>query len=379
MNHRRRFHFLAGALAALAVVVGAAAAPAAVATPAAVNAATVDPAAAATAYLQARDQAITVVDRAAVLAPWLGDGVLARSEAAIARGTARHAARLGHDIDSVSTDVAILDVQNDDDAVLVKAHVITSVSWHAASSGSSVEAAGVDHALTLAQRDGAWVVTADAYADPMTPAYLEDAGASSAVVRAAAQALERASVVRPAVPDRAYKWVSSAVRRYNDIIAYDRAAARAYADKYALSYNRTYVDFEADCCNFASQCGRAGDMPQAKADWDSGWWYDKNGTSGPGDDSYSFSWISVPRQMNFWDGRRTDVVSGISSLGRGDFVYYDWTGNGSWDHVAVVVGTNSAGQKIVDAHTSDYYHVFWKLGSSSTKFRFARVRAQWVI
>ena len=56
---------------------------------------------------------------------------------------------------------------------------------------------------------------------------------------------------------------------------------------------------------------------------------------------------------------------------------HDWTSNGSWDHVAVCVGTNSLGQKIIDAHTTDHYHVYWKLGTSSTKYRFARVDTKW--
>ena len=41
--------------------------------------------------------------------------------------------------------------------------------------------------------------------------------------------------------------------------------------------------------------------------------------------------------------------------------------------------TNSAGQRIVDAHTTDHYHVYWKLGSSKAQYRFARVQPQWVI
>ena len=45
-----------------------------------------------------------------------------------------------------------------------------------------------------------------------------------------------------------------------------------------------------------------------------------------------------------------------------------------WDHVAVFAGTNSAGQKVVDAHTTDYYHVFWRLGSPA-RTRFARTGA----
>ena len=30
-------------------------------------------------------------------------------------------------------------------------------------------------------------------------------------------------------------------------------------------------------------------MPLAGTDYSSGWWYDKNGTSSPGDDSFSLS------------------------------------------------------------------------------------------
>ena len=47
--------------------------------------------------------------------------------------------------------------------------------------------------------------------------------------------------------------------------------------------------------------------------------------------------------------------------------------------MAVVAGTNSAGQKVIDAHTTDHYRVYWKLGTSSTKYRYAKVRAQWVV
>ena len=58
---------------------------------------------------------------------------------------------------------------------------------------------------------------------------------------------------------------------------------------------------------------------------------------------------------------------------------HDWTGDGTWDHVAELVGTNSAGQKVVDAHTTDHYHVYWKLGSSSCRYRYAHTRATVVI
>ena len=69
-------------------------------------------------------------------------------------------------------------------------------------------------------------------------------------------------------------------------------------------------------------------------------------------------------------------MSSIGDCARGDFVYYDWTGDGTWDHVAELAGTNSSGQKVVDAHTTDHYHVYWKLGTSATHYRFAHTREQ---
>ena len=71
-------------------------------------------------------------------------------------------------------------------------------------------------------------------------------------------------------------------------------SAQDYGDTYALSYNPTFVRFDgADCADFASQCARAGSMPQASGAATSGWWYDKGGTSSPSNDTYSLSWINV--------------------------------------------------------------------------------------
>ena len=166
---------------------------------------------------------------------------------------------------------------------------------------------------------------------------------------------------------------------YTAKLTFDRDAAKAYADKYALSYNPTCTSFSADCADFGSQVMYAGGYPQFGSTYASGWWYDKNGTSSPNDDSYSHAWIAVINQQGAWNLRYTDFVSSIGGVGKGDFVYYDWTGDGTWDHVAELVGTNSAGQKVIDAHTTDHYHVFWKLGTSATRYRFARTRATVVV
>jgi len=336
----------------------------------------------ASAYLQARAAAVTAPDPGAALAPFLAPGsALARTEARLAAGTALRGEGMGRSVAEASCEVTILDVQPADDGVTtsVGPRAVTSITWRTAVGKTDVEASGIDHTLTLSWSGDRWLVVSDSYADVLRPACLEAAGASRARVRAAARSLERrASPIR--LPGRAPARPSIPARRYTTIVRYDRPAAQAYADKYALSYNPTYVRFAgADCANFASQCARAGGMPQQSGSYTGGWWYDKDGSSGPGDDTYSLSWINVTRQMGFWNTRRTDWDTSAGVLSRGDFIFYDWSGDGVWDHVAVVAGTNSAGQKVIDAHTTDHHRVYWKLGTSSTKYKYASTRVSWVI
>jgi len=340
-----------------------------------------DAAAVATAFLEARAAAVTTADPQAALSHWAApDGGVVAAEALVARGTARRARQLHHAVQDVACAVEILGVQVDDDetAATVTAHAIVTTTWRAPSGELDTEASGIDHTLRLERTGAGWRVSSDTYTDVMRPSYLEAAGASKAAVRRAGRSLER-SAPTLRLPPVTRSAAAASTRRYQDIIKYDRPGAQAFADKWAVSANPTYVRFSADCANFASQCARAGDMPLSSGGWDNGWWYDKRGTSSPGDDRYSLSWINVTKMISFWNGRRTDWAKSAGVLSRGDFIYYDWTGDGFWDHVAVVAGTNSAGQKVIDAHSTNYYRVFWKLGSSSTRYRYAKVRPQWVI
>lgn len=330
-----------------------------------------------------------------------GWGQLAR-EQLIARGMLRDYARLGHTLTSSDCRVTVTSVALADDGATatVGAHAVTMLSWTTPVGRSDREASGVDHTITLRLVDGRWLVATDAYLDDVAPRYLEAGGASQAAVRVAAARLEKrsrrfaASAHAEAAPSGSLWPVAGAPTRfgssptvgssdapapclsYRAILYYDRDAAKAYADKYALTYNPTYYAFNADCANFASQTMFAGGYPKVLGGYEQGWWYDKKATSSPGDDSWSHSWIAVINQMAFWNGRYTDVVTSISDCARGDFVYYDWTGNGTWDHVAELAGTNASGQKVVDAHTTDHYHVYWKLGTSATHYRFAHTRPQ---
>ncbi len=349
------------------------------------------PAAAALAYLQARARSVLGAAQAHTLTAWCVPGSrLARQEATLAAGARRLNAALGHTTTSVRYRVAIgaAHVCRVTDTATVSAHVVSLDTWTDPKGRSNTEGEGLDHVLTLVLSRGRWLVAHDTYSSDLTPRLLQAAGAAEAAVKAAARLETRArslpAVVPPAAPlvdapPAGAPPAAAAKLGYVAQLSFDRDAAKTYADKYALSYNPTYTSFSADCANFGSQVMFAGGYPQFGSTYASGWWYDKNGTSSPGNDSYSHAWIAVANQQGAWNLKYTDVVSSISGVGKGDFVYYDWTGDGTWDHVAELVGTNTAGQKVVDAHTTDHYHVFWKLGTSATRYRFARTRATVVV
>ena len=387
----------AALLALLAILAAAAAAPpaaAAAARPAPATASRAPVACApgpcALAYLRVRAQAQRSPAAAARLAAFCTDASTAQRERLIAAGARRLSRCLGHRVLAVRSLATVLGVTIDETAgtAAVHVHAVTLVEWADARGRRNTEGEGLDHLITLTRLGRTWLVADDRYESDSVPLLLERAGASAGAVTAAARRLERAArrSPEPLAPLDATPVLSGdpvpfgrAPLGYVATLTYDRDAAKAYADKYWSTYNGSYVRFSSDCANFGSQVMFAGGYPSFGSGYESGWWYVKKGTSSPSDDSYSHSWIACIPQRGAWAGKYADSVSGIGSAVKGDFVYYDWTNDGSWDHVAELVGTNSGGQKIVDAHTTDHYHVFWKLGTSATRYGFLHTRPSVVI
>ncbi len=148
-------------------------------------------------------------------------------------------------------------------------------------------------------------------------------------------------------------------------IAYNRPAAVAYAERWALSRNPAFYDFEklgGDCTNFASQCIYAG-CGVMNYTLTFGWFYITSSNRTP-------SWTGVQYLYNFLNtndgvGPFARVVSlaeampgDVIQLGRADGTFY---------HSPVVLGT-SGGEIYVAAHT---YDALWRPLSSYT---FARSR-----
>lgn len=129
--------------------------------------------------------------------------------------------------------------------------------------------------------------------------------------------------------------------------SYSPSKAAAYADKYWKHYNHSYHEYRGvDCANFVSQCLYAGGMPKTSD------WYPQ-----------SVNWINVMGHIRHFKEYGSFLTAYDSNVRKGNPVYYDWNGDGTYDHVGICVGTNSSGMPVVDAHTNNVYHVPWSMGS----------------
>lgn len=134
-------------------------------------------------------------------------------------------------------------------------------------------------------------------------------------------------------------------------IEYNRAAAVAYAERWAMKRNPNYFDFDGiggDCTNFASQCLYAGSgvMNYTR---DTGWYYNS-----PLD--RAAAWSAAQYFYNFMKNNEsvgpTAVVADVANLEIGDFIQLH---NGiEFYHTLIITGF-SDGEPLISAHTRDAY------------------------
>lgn len=137
------------------------------------------------------------------------------------------------------------------------------------------------------------------------------------------------------------------------IIQYDRAAALAYARRWAFARNPKYYDFSSlggDCTNFASQCifAGAGVMNYTPV---YGWYYINA-------NERTASWTGVEYLYNFLtandgDGPFAEVVP-LNRLEVGDIVQLG-RANGDFYHSPVVVSVEG-GRILIAAHSYDAFN-----------------------
>jgi hypothetical protein len=171
-------------------------------------------------------------------------------------------------------------------------------------------------------------------------------------------------------------------------IAYDRTAAKTYADKYALSYNSAYTKFTDDCTNYVSQALHAGGIAQ-KVYYVSGapfstsddhYWFWNTSTK-----AHSYSWTVAKDLWTYllsysshgdiagtYDG---DIGNNkYNPLLSGDLVAYNWGEHdlGKANHWAMEItyGTDPDSGwtgDLVDAHSTNHKHAYWTLQPYNAK------------
>jgi hypothetical protein len=339
-------------------------------------------------YLQARAAAVAPGAAAPALAhavpagsPLLaGQQLVAAGKLAFWRSWREHPVGVSCTVD---VDTVTLDASGT--GATASAYALASITLADAKGSTRQEQEGIRHELRLSLVGGIWTVTADDYIDTAELGYLSAAQAPAATVNALRQRLvdaARASqlsalLTRVSLTPGLAQSVSPS---YATIFTYDRAAVVAYADRWTTEsdstgishngskYNPAYYDYASnggpgDCTPYASQCLSAGGYPYLPS-----WFYD---TAHPFQSSPA--WYNNNPQRTYLTGRYLDRVTSVTSLQKGDLIYYDWNADGYLDHTAVYVGIFN-GVRCIDAHTSDHRHHAWDLGAAGTKYYFYAVR-----
>ena len=105
-----------------------------------------------------------------------------------------------------------------------------------------------------------------------------------------------------------------------------------------------------------------------------GWWY--SGTN------WSFSW-SVSNALRWYfassnKGLTAKEVEKASDLLPGDVIFYDFEGDGKWNHTTIVVAKDANGEPLVNAHTQNSRYRYWTYEDSpawtkNCQYKFFRI------
>lgn len=147
-----------------------------------------------------------------------------------------------------------------------------------------------------------------------------------------------------------------------DSATYNRRNAVRYAEQWWNDYNPAFVRFEDNCTNFVSQCLYAGGAQMtSKANKQRGWWYEN-------EHKMSLSW-SVAHSFRWYLSGATSHLRGeekksARELIPGDVICYDFNGNGTWNHCAIVVAKDTNNEPLVNAQTVNSRYRYWTYQNS---------------
>ncbi|EIT86005.1 hypothetical protein A374_09219 [Fictibacillus macauensis ZFHKF-1] len=143
---------------------------------------------------------------------------------------------------------------------------------------------------------------------------------------------------------------------------YDRLAAVRYAETWWNEANPAFRNFDVNCTNYISQCIYAGGIPMAHTNSRSkGWWFTQ--------DNWSYSWTVANAMRWYLSGGegilQAREVTSAQHLLPGDVICYDFDGDGTWEHTAIVTGKDSAGEPLVNAHSVNCRMRYWRYEDST--------------
>ncbi len=240
---------------------------------------------------------------------------------------------------------------------------------------------GIYHTMVWSQNSSGWKVVSDDYDErQLLGAPSHDSKAGS-IVRPATSVrsnndASKESSIKP-LAFAYYPYNRNLAASYADSYVYRYASGGYYPASYNSAYYRNYNNpndpNSGDCANFVSQGVRAGQAPFVNFGVNDSvsWWYNNNGTepNQTGDDTASATWTYVPSHRSYMLYLWGTQVS-ASQLQKGDIVYYDWHGDGVWDHTAIVAvgAADNGGVALVDSHTLDFWQIRWDYGYGDTTY-----------
>lgn len=162
-----------------------------------------------------------------------------------------------------------------------------------------------------------------------------------------------------------------------------REQAASYADNWWNRRNTPkYPSYDADCANFVSQCLYDELGGRFRMDWNNNGIIEQPFSNPPLSQEWhinlysnynpSYSWTWNPCQDYYAiyniEGSQYGFVyrylTTYMNLSKGDIVNLDQNSNKIPDHVGIVVAFAPDGTLLIDAHTSDRWHVSWRNLSS---------------
>ena len=149
---------------------------------------------------------------------------------------------------------------------------------------------------------------------------------------------------------------------------YDRASAINYAQKWALSRNPKYYNFDAvggDCTSFISQCLFVGSK-KMNYNHENGWYYNNGYDKSPSWSSVEFLYQFLIKNKSY--GPRGKEVS-ISELKPGDIAQLSFDGF-SFKHSLFIIDITGSSLNNIAVAT----HTYDALGKKISEYNFMKVR-----